>query len=185
MKSSLRATVIDRQTNRQIDRSPELGFTIIEVALVLAVAGLVFLLVSLALPALQKSQRDTARKQTVSRVVAAIEQYYADGGTVASIDRASNAASTPLSSYIANANIRDLFANGVMLHDSSAVAASIAIKNTAYAWGVYIDVYAGFQCDESSGNGVIKAATSSKQVAVAAQLESGNAHYSGEGSGDV
>lgn len=54
------------------------GFTIIEVALVLAVAGLIFLVVFLALPALQRSQRDNARKQDVARIVAALQQYKAD-----------------------------------------------------------------------------------------------------------
>lgn len=39
------------------------GFTIIEVVLVLAVAGLIFLMIFLALPALQRSQRDTQRKK--------------------------------------------------------------------------------------------------------------------------
>lgn len=41
------------------------GFTIIEVVLVLAVAGLIFLMVFLALPALQRSQRDTQRKSEI------------------------------------------------------------------------------------------------------------------------
>ena len=54
------------------------GFTIIEVALVLAIAGLIFLVVFLALPALQRSQRDNARKQDVGRVAAALQQYLAD-----------------------------------------------------------------------------------------------------------
>lgn len=44
------------------------GFTIIEVVLVLAIAGLIFLMVFLALPALQRSQRDTQRKQDVAMV---------------------------------------------------------------------------------------------------------------------
>ena len=51
------------------------GFTIIEVVLVLAIAGLIFLMVFLALPALQRSQRDTARKNTLSTVTAAITSY--------------------------------------------------------------------------------------------------------------
>ena len=34
------------------------GFTIIEVVLVLAIAGLIFAMVFIALPALQRSQRD-------------------------------------------------------------------------------------------------------------------------------
>lgn len=48
------------------------GFTIIEVVLVLAIAGLIFLMVFLALPVLQRSQRDTQRKQDVAMVVTAL-----------------------------------------------------------------------------------------------------------------
>lgn len=54
------------------------GFTIIEVALVLAIAGLIFLVVFIAWPALQNSQQDTARRQDVGRVVSALEQYNVD-----------------------------------------------------------------------------------------------------------
>ena len=52
--------------------STKKGFTIIEIVLVLAVAGLIFLMVFLALPALQRSQRDTERKQDVAMVVTAL-----------------------------------------------------------------------------------------------------------------
>ena len=51
------------------------GFTIIEVVLVLAIAGLIFLVVFLALPALQRSQRDNQRRSDVGRAVAAIQSY--------------------------------------------------------------------------------------------------------------
>lgn len=51
------------------------GFTIIEVVLVLAIAGLIFLMVFVALPALQRSQRDTARREDMSRLVSQIEQF--------------------------------------------------------------------------------------------------------------
>ena len=51
------------------------GFTIIEVVLVLAIAGLIFLMVFVALPALQKGQRDTARKNDVSIVSTAVSNY--------------------------------------------------------------------------------------------------------------
>ena len=53
----------------------KLGFTLIEVVLVLAIAGLIFLMVFIALPALQRSQRDTQRRNDVSLVVAALKQY--------------------------------------------------------------------------------------------------------------
>jgi len=58
------------------------GFTIIEVALVLAVAALIFLVVFLAVPALQRNQRDDARKRDVSNVVAAVTAINANNGTV-------------------------------------------------------------------------------------------------------
>lgn len=51
------------------------GFTIIEVVLVLAIAGLIFLMVFIALPALQSSQRDTARKNDVSTITSGITSY--------------------------------------------------------------------------------------------------------------
>ncbi len=51
------------------------GFTIIEVVLVLAIAGLIFLMVFIALPALQRNQRDTARKTDASTVAAAVTSF--------------------------------------------------------------------------------------------------------------
>ena len=54
------------------------GFTIIEVALVLAIAGLIFLVVFLALPALQRSQRDTARRQDAGRIISGLQNCMAD-----------------------------------------------------------------------------------------------------------
>lgn len=58
------------------------GFTIIEVVLVLAIAGLIFLMVFLAFPALQKSQRDTQRKKILSMYVDAIHRYKANNRNV-------------------------------------------------------------------------------------------------------
>lgn len=57
-----------QQTNKQ-------GFTIIEVVLVLAIAALIFLMIFIALPALQRGQRDTARKNDASTVAAALNNY--------------------------------------------------------------------------------------------------------------
>lgn len=53
------------------------GFTIIEVVLVLAIAGLIFLAVFIALPALQRSQRNTRRRQDLSRIASAVTEYQA------------------------------------------------------------------------------------------------------------
>ena len=51
------------------------GFTIIEVVLVLAIAGLIFLMVFIALPALQRSQRNTQREDDLARVLTAANSY--------------------------------------------------------------------------------------------------------------
>lgn len=51
------------------------GFTIIEVVLVLAIAALIFLMVFIALPALQRGQRDAGRKNDVSTAVSALQTY--------------------------------------------------------------------------------------------------------------
>lgn len=51
------------------------GFTIIEVSLVLAIAGLIFLMVFVALPALQRSQRDTQRREDMLMFVNEVKKY--------------------------------------------------------------------------------------------------------------
>jgi prepilin-type N-terminal cleavage/methylation domain-containing protein len=55
--------------------SKKSGFTIIEVVLVLAIAGLIFLIVFLAVPALQRSQRDQARRSDMGRLIAATQDW--------------------------------------------------------------------------------------------------------------
>lgn len=78
------------------------GFTIIEVVLVLAIAGLIFMMVFLALPALQRNQRDTQRKNDLSRVIAAVNNYTA--GNRGSIPDLSTGAASFLGSYLSAAS---------------------------------------------------------------------------------
>ena len=54
------------------------GFTIIEVVLVLAIAGLIFLMVFIAFPALQRGQRDTQRRDDMARFASQLAQYQAN-----------------------------------------------------------------------------------------------------------
>lgn len=56
------------------------GFTIIEVVLVLAIAGLIFLIVFLALPGLQRSRRDTQRKSDAQKFIGLLENYASNNG---------------------------------------------------------------------------------------------------------
>jgi prepilin-type N-terminal cleavage/methylation domain-containing protein len=51
------------------------GFTIIEVMIVLAIAGLILLIVFLAVPALQRASRNTSRKSDAGHISSAINDY--------------------------------------------------------------------------------------------------------------
>jgi len=54
------------------------GFTIIEVLIVLAIAGLIMLVVLLAVPGLQRTQANSAAKSDSTHIVAAITNYSAN-----------------------------------------------------------------------------------------------------------
>ena len=56
------------------------GFTIIEVLIVLAIAGLILLIVFLAVPALQRSSRNTQRKNDASAISSAVANFIDNNG---------------------------------------------------------------------------------------------------------
>jgi prepilin-type N-terminal cleavage/methylation domain-containing protein len=51
------------------------GFTIIEVLIVLAIAGLILLIVFLAVPALQRNSRNTQAKEAAAALLATVNEY--------------------------------------------------------------------------------------------------------------
>lgn len=63
------------------------GFTIIEVMIVLAIAGLIILVVLLAVPALQRNSRNTALKNDAAAIAAAVSEYSSNynGATPSSV----------------------------------------------------------------------------------------------------
>ena len=65
------------------------GFTIIEVVLVLAIAGLIFIMIFITLPALQRAQRDQQRKSDAATARAKIIQWKANNKN-ASLSRAND-----------------------------------------------------------------------------------------------
>lgn len=56
-------------------RKEQKGFTIIEVLIVLAIAGLIMLIVFLAVPALQRNSRNTQAKNAASSILGAVSEY--------------------------------------------------------------------------------------------------------------
>lgn len=83
------------------------GFTIIEVMIVLAIAGLIMLIVFLAVPALQRNSRNTQRKSDIGRIGAAAQEVLNNNGgdtsklTTATLRAAVTSGANPLSYYTA------------------------------------------------------------------------------------
>ncbi len=76
------------------------GFTIIEVVLVLAIAGLIFLMVFIALPAMQRSQRDTQRRNDYSTLSAAMTSYMTNNNGKLPTANSSNATVLDADKYV-------------------------------------------------------------------------------------
>jgi prepilin-type N-terminal cleavage/methylation domain-containing protein len=69
---------------KQYKTKDQKGFTIIEVLIVLAIAGLILLIVFLAVPALQRNSRNTQRKTDIGRIGSAATTVIANSnGNVA------------------------------------------------------------------------------------------------------
>ena len=56
-------------------RSRKTGFTMLEVVLVLGIAGLIFLMTFVALPALQRQARNTQRESDISDLIDMIKKF--------------------------------------------------------------------------------------------------------------
>lgn len=78
------------------------GFTIIEVLIVLAIAGLIMVIVFLAVPALQRNARNTQRTNDATRIMAAINECLANNN--GRLDVCNNPDAVQLSHFITMAN---------------------------------------------------------------------------------
>lgn len=135
------------------------GFTIIEVVLVLAIAGLIFLMVFVALPSLQAGQRDTARKNDVGAVATAVANYTAN-------NRGSFPDTTTLASYAESISTNSTPPEVVPF------AASVAVEESQ------IKVVKGAKCVATgkAANGIASqtiSAGTANQFVVITYLESG------------
>lgn len=128
------------------------GFTIIEVVLVLAIAGLIFLMIFIAWPALQRSQRDTARKNDANVIASAVGNYRSN-------NRGSNPDITGLKTYL----------DGLSQYEVGDVGTIVPRE------GNFKNIYVGFgkKCDPA--NAGVPVAGSSRSAAVVLRLEGSNA----------
>ncbi len=89
-------------------KKQESGFTIIEVLIVLAIAGLIMLIVFLAVPALQRNSRNNQRTADASRISAAVSECLNNNNGV--VANCNNFGAAQLSNYITLANNQQLTA---------------------------------------------------------------------------
>lgn len=67
-----------RGVSQKISQGNSKGFTLIEVVLVLAIGGLIFLLAFLAFRQVQQSRRDTQRRSDAALVISELQNYSSD-----------------------------------------------------------------------------------------------------------
>jgi len=149
------------------------GFTIIEVVLVLAIAGLIFLMVFIALPALQAGQRDTARKSDVSNVASAVTSYVSANrgnlpATGTTLDIQLGATTATPKSYTSLSN--NITAVTVVNAATTAAGPVTVVDGT-------ITVYAGMKCNAAIANTATQTTLmkgTTRQYATVTMLEGGN-----------
>jgi prepilin-type N-terminal cleavage/methylation domain-containing protein len=129
------------------------GFTIIEVLIVLAIAGLILLIVFLAVPALQRNSRDTSRRNDISRTLGAAQEVLNNNtGSVSALTSAALQSAVGNLGYYTSTNVT-----------VAAYSASLTLPDTDHAI-----VVTAATC---SGNAL--ASGTSRQLAVLYKVESG------------
>ena len=148
------------------------AFTIIEVVLVLAIAGLIFLMVFIALPALQRNQRDTQRKNDIDRFLTAVQNYQSNNKGV--VPEANGTALHSLKqSYLneSNGEFKDPDGSTYVIVSASAVGSAISsMKDSSNNTLVYY--YKNAECS----NETTKQSNGSNKVAIAMKLEGGGVY---------
>jgi prepilin-type N-terminal cleavage/methylation domain-containing protein len=145
--------------NKVKNRKQE-GFTIIEVLIVLAIAGLILLIVFLAVPALQRNSRDTQRRSDVSRELGASQEVVNNNnGSLAALSTANVlSAAGSLAYYQAGPTVTAMAAGVV---SGSGLNATTTDTTT---------IYTAATCDGSTGKAI---SGSARQIAVVYTIESG------------
>jgi prepilin-type N-terminal cleavage/methylation domain-containing protein len=147
-------------------KNKEKGFTIIEVVLVLAIAGLIFLMVFIALPALQRGQRDTQRRDDIGRFISQLNSYATNNR--GSIPGTANQLNTFKETYLKWTSGQD----GEFKDPQTGAGYSIVLESGTDPGAPDIgevQYIPGAQCN----NEALSSAGSSRQAAVRTQLEGG------------
>jgi len=161
------------------------GFTLIEVILVLAIAALIILMVLLTLPAVQRAQRDTARKEDVGKVISAYTEFLSNNrgsrpsvsATVClgSSQKADATNKCDLNPYITLTDGQTYSYQGEMAANATVTGSQTAAAGTNKATQDNIAIWSNARCGATDGqtgsDGGIRTGTSSRQVVAIVKLE--------------
>lgn len=142
------------------------GFTIVEVLIVLAIAGVIMLIVFLAVPALQRNSRNTQRRSDVSRVLGAVAEYEANNA--GQLPTATGAFNTEFSN--ANVSLGFYTAANVTYNYSATARAAVPANPTG---NDTVTVYNYLKCSSSTAATITGA--SAKSVAALFNVETSGA----------
>ena len=144
---------------KKVKQRKESGFTIIEVLIVLAIAGLILLVVLLAVPALQRNGRNTTVKNDASAIAGGISDFESNnsgatptGGTLTNGTLALKTASI---SNGATAKVQgSTKVNGVGSGTVTFATTTVPTTTSASAGALYVD--SGESCQQTNGTAPTK-----------------------------
>jgi len=123
---------------KQYKTRDQKGFTIIEVLIVLAIAGLILLIVFLAVPALQRNGRNTTKRSDASKALGAVGEFVAN-----------NNGKVPATADIATLQTSANLSNGTTvsanIYTSKATVTSGTVVGTSE-----VMIATGVTCDQSA-----------------------------------
>jgi len=142
----------------------EKGFTIIEVALVLAVAALIFLVVFLAVPALQRNQRNDARRRDIAFVVQAMSAYISSNNALPADNPGITVPSTATTGFAAH------LGDGLSANTETVVVQGTAVATITPPRGTIV-IVKNARCGAAPGAEIQPGAGAARNAAVIGTIE--------------
>jgi len=144
---------------QNIKSKREQGFTIIEVLIVLAIAGLIMVVVFLAVPALQRNSRNNSRTTDVNNLSSAVSEYQSNNGGALPAD------ADALATAVKNTKLGFYTGSTMVAYKDGGTAAVAAVTDADKT----VQVVMSAKCD-----GDKTAPGSSRQFAILFAVESGS-----------
>lgn len=143
----------------KLKKAAERGFTIIEVLIVLTIAGVILLVVFLAVPALQRNSRNTQAKNEAAAILGALSEF---------VNNNNGKLPTASGSGTANSDAAKVFANAKV---SNVTTLTIEAQGgTSAPNGTTAVIRLSAKCTSPTGSTVTPAGTG-RQVALLYQIE--------------